>query len=707
MIISGLESARWTEALIRHLWQSTVFAFAAWLLTLALRRNKASIRYGVWMAASLKFLLPFSLLISLGAHLSWPGEDRIQEPALSSFMENFAEPLLLSAPAAQAHIVNNSAATAAPTTTHGATWWPLLLAAIWICGTLFFAMRWFGRWWHIRLMIRAALPMELKAEIPLLLTKTSLEPGVFGILRPVLLLHEGILERLTPSQLDAIVEHELCHLRRRDNLTAALHMVAEILFWFHPAVWWIRARLIEERERACDEAVLNSSHAALVYAEGILNVCKYYVEAPLMCVSGVTGSELKSRIARIMAEQVGSKLNLTRKLLLLIAVVLAVSIPLSFGVVHAAKAQDATPGQAPTTKTGIEGTWQGTLRLPNGGNLRVVNKVTRDPKGTLKVQDYSIDQGAQPMQATSASFDGGVFKYAIQFIDGEYEGKMSSDGNSITGTWKQNGGTLPLVLERTTPATEWAIPEPPPKIPPMAADVQPGVEVATIKPSKPDEQRRYITVRGRELVIVGFTLNDIIKFGYGVQEKQIVNGPDWLGVDRFDINAQPDQPGMPNSDQLKSMLQKLLADRFQFKFHRDKKEMSAYVLTVSKDGTKMKTSSDDPKGLPGLFFGPIGTLHVRNATMVDFTELMQSAVLDRPVVDQTGLTGKWDFILKWTPDESQFAGLGIKVPPPSEAADAPPPLFTSIQEQLGLKLEAQKTQVPVLVTDHVDHPSPN
>jgi uncharacterized protein (TIGR03435 family) len=425
-----------------------------------------------------------------------------------------------------------------------------------------------------------------------------------------------------------------------------------------------------------------------------------------MCVSRVNGSDLKNRIARIMEEQVGSKLNLTWKLLLLTAVLLAVGIPPSFGVVHAAKAQNAAPVQAPASKTGIEGTWQGTLHLPNGGNLRIVNKVTRDPNGALKVQDYSIDQGAQPMQATSASFDNGAFKYAIQFIDGEYEGKMSSDGNSISGTWKQ-GGTLPLILERATPATEWTIPEPPPKIPPMAADVQPGVEVATIKPSKPDEQGRLITFRGRELAIVGFTLNDIIKFAYGVQEKQIVNGPAWLGADRFDINAQPDQPGIPNSDQIKSMLQKLLADRFQFKFHRDKKEMSAYVLTVSKEGTKMTKSSADPKGLPGLFFGPIGTLHVRNATMADFTELMQSAVLDRPVVDQAGLDGKWDFILKWTPDESQFAGLGVKVPPPSDAADAPPPLFTAIQEQLGLKLEAQKTQVPDLVLDHVDHPSPN
>jgi beta-lactamase regulating signal transducer with metallopeptidase domain len=274
MIIPGFESTWWTEALVSHLWQSTVFVFAAWLLALALHRNQAGIPYGVWMAASLKFLLPFSLLIPLGTHLPWPGEGLIQQPAFSSFIEKFAESLLLSAPAAGAHIVGNGAAAGAPTMVHGEAWWPLLLAAIWICGMLFLALRWFGQWWQIWRTIRAALPMNLNPEIPLLLTRASLGPGMFGILRPVLLLHDGVLERLTPSQLDAIVAHELCHLRRRDNLTAVLHMVAETLFWFHPAVWWIRARLIEERERACDEAVLNSSHAALVYAEGILNVCR-------------------------------------------------------------------------------------------------------------------------------------------------------------------------------------------------------------------------------------------------------------------------------------------------------------------------------------------------------------------------------------------------------------------------------------------------
>jgi bla regulator protein blaR1 len=213
-------------------------------------------------------------------------------------------------------------------------------------------------------------------------------------------------------------------------------------------------------------------------------------------------------------------------------------------------------------------------------------------------------------------------------------------------------------------------------------------------------------VRGTHFMTINTTLMDMITMAYDVQQKQVVGGPDWMSSDKFDVDAVPDVPGTPDVDQLKTMLEKLLADRFALKFHRETKTMSAYVLTVGKNGPKLE-KSENPGGLPGLFFRQLGVLTVVNATMANFTSLMQTAVLDRPVVDQTGLEGKWNFNLKWTPDESQFQGMGMKVPPPSDAADAPPPLFTAIQEQIGLKLEAGKAPVPVLVLDHVEQPSAN
>ena len=381
---------------------------------------------------------------------------------------------------------------------------------------------------------------------------------------------------------------------------------------------------------------------------------------------------------------------------------------LALGVLAGGQAWAQGTAGAPE-KGGIVGTWQGTLHLPNGRDLRTVLKVTKDDKGALAGMFYSIDQSGQGIATNSISFEGGTLKYAIDFISLKYEGKMSADGNSISGTSTQGPGSLALVFERATPETEWAMPAPPPRIPAMAADAHPTFEVATIKPAKPDEQGKMLVWRGADMQVVNFSLDELLKFAYDVQDKQIVGAPDWASTDKWDIDAKPDIPGTPNGEQLKEMVQKLLADRFALKFHKDEKEMGAYVLTVGKDGPKaMKQNTGNPNGLPGMFFGPIGTLHVMNAKMQNFTNLMQSAVLDRPVVDKTGLAGRWDFTLTWTPDESQFAGMGVKVPPPAaDDANAAPPLFTAIQEQLDLKLEAEKTQVPVLAIDHVAPPSAN
>ena len=119
---------------------------------------------------------------------------------------------------------------------------------------------------------------------------------MFGLRRPVLLLPAGIMDRLTPPQLKAIMAHELCHIRRRYHVATAIHMGVETLFWFHPLVWWLGARLMEERERAGDEEVLLAGSEPQVYAEGILKICGLYLESPSPFVSGMTGANLRKRI---------------------------------------------------------------------------------------------------------------------------------------------------------------------------------------------------------------------------------------------------------------------------------------------------------------------------------------------------------------------------------------------------------------------------
>jgi uncharacterized protein (TIGR03435 family) len=369
---------------------------------------------------------------------------------------------------------------------------------------------------------------------------------------------------------------------------------------------------------------------------------------------------------------------------------LIIALALSSGGVSLAQAPDIT------------GTWQGTLTLA-GRDLRTVIKISKADSG-LKAVFYSIDQGGGGIAANAITLDGSDLKISIAAVGIAYEGKLSADGNLIAGTFTQGSTSLPLNLTRATSDTAWAIPEPPK---PMAADADPAFEVATIKPSAPDAQGKGFRVRGRQFSTLNTSLSDLITFAYGLHPRQITNAPDWLTKDKYDLAAEPDGEGQPNDKQWKIMVQKLLADRFQLTFHHDKAELSVYALTVGKNGSKLTKSEGDPNGLPGLFFRGLGALNVRNATMTDFTGLMQAAVLDRPVVDQTGLPGRYDFTLNWTPDETQFVGMGVSVPPPADNAAAPPDLFTAVQEQLGLKLEATKAMVDILVIDRVAKPSAN
>ncbi len=321
-------------------------------------------------------------------------------------------------------------------------------------------------------------------------------------------------------------------------------------------------------------------------------------------------------------------------------------------------------------------------------------------------QSYSIDQSPQPIPVTSITLQGSDVKISVMRVGGSYEGKMSPDGSTITGNWNQ-GGNLPLVLKRVSPDAAWPIPEAPPRPAPMAADAKPEFEVATIKPSKPDQPGKGFRVQGRRFATFNTTLEDLLTFSYRLNSRQLIGLPAWASSNKFDVEGQPDGEGQPSDQQWRAMLQKLIANRFKLTYHEEKKELPVYALSVGKNGPKLTANHDDPNGLPGLFFRGLGDLAATNADMGHFAEILEGAVLDKPVVDQTGLKGKFDFQLKWTPDPTQFPGFGMKIPPPSTAPDAPPDLFAAVQQQLGLRLEATKAPVNVLVIDHVEQPSAN
>jgi len=323
--------------LLDHLWQSSVFAAMAGLLNLSMRNNRARIRHGVWLAASVKFLIPFSVMIAAGSHLRWPGAQHAAASDWTAVVvasEPFTRPL------------NTAPMMAAPLgPSRPAAGFPVVLLGTWVCGFAGIAFSWGVRWRRLARAVRSGSPVDLNLPIPAVTSPTLFEPGVFGVFRPVLLLPMGIFERLSPAQLNSVIVHELYHVRHRDNLAAAFQMLVETVFWFHPLVWWIGKRMIEERERACDEGVLCTGGDPRVYAEAVLNVCRFYLESPVACVSGITGANLKRRIEAIMARQIGSDLHIAKKFGLALAGMAALLAPISIGTIHSrpAMAQSVPP----------------------------------------------------------------------------------------------------------------------------------------------------------------------------------------------------------------------------------------------------------------------------------------------------------------------------------------------------------------------------
>ncbi len=232
---------------------------------------------------------------------------------------------------------------------------------------------------------------------------------------------------------------------------------------------------------------------------------------------------------------------------------------------------------------------------------------------------------------------------------------------------------------------------------PMAKDGTPQFEVATIKPSDPADTSYGFHTQGHRIFVENQTLRNIVAVAYGVHQGQIVEAPAWVDHDRYDIKGVPDLPGYPDMRQMQAMLRKLLEERFQLKLRRDRRELSVYTITVAKGGPKIKKSVRDPKDLPdetGYGQGGQQVVKFTNCAMSDVAFEMQE-FMERPVVDTTGLPGRFDFTLTWTPSTT----------PVGEEAATAPGIFTAVQEQLGLRLQPTKMAADVLVMEHVERPS--
>jgi uncharacterized protein (TIGR03435 family) len=237
---------------------------------------------------------------------------------------------------------------------------------------------------------------------------------------------------------------------------------------------------------------------------------------------------------------------------------------------------------------------------------------------------------------------------------------------------------------------------------PMPPDAQPAFDVATIKPTAPDAQKHFISMgRGGSNLFSssGQSVKQLIAFSYAVHPNQVVGGPAWADNDRYDVTGKPDAPGLPSIAQFQGMVRKLLTNRFGLTFHREKKEVAVYAITIANGGAKIPKSDNSSMYPVFVNGGPPGALVVRNMSMTSFAEYVQARYLDKPVVDQTGLDGRYDFQLHWQP--------ALTADTPQSDADTLPDIFAAFRQQLGLKLQATRAPADTLVIDKVEKPGSN
>jgi len=358
-------------------------------------------------------------------------------------------------------------------------------------------------------------------------------------------------------------------------------------------------------------------------------------------------------------------------------------------------------GRSPLRAQDIAGTWQGTIEAGQGSvkDQRIVVKISKSASGWQGVV-YSLDSNTafEGRATTTMSLQGAELRFAIAPIDSSYQGKLSADVATITGTWTQSGAAYSLNLARVTGDAAWEIPK---ADAPMAKDADPDWDVVAVKARDPNDANnsQSMSMKGRQFVIVNRPVEGMLMFAYGMHKREIVGLPEWAKTERWDVQGVPDVPGAPSLKQAQSLTRKLLEERFGLKVHRETQELAVYAITVAKGGERMARSAGDPNGTPDENERSNGgqiTMRMTNMTMGEFAPDL-GYFLDRPSVDQTGLTGRYDFQMIWTADDSRVPTDGT----------APPGLFTAIQEQIGLKLEPVKTPVDVLVVDAVQRPSAN
>jgi uncharacterized protein (TIGR03435 family) len=599
----------WTQALstalVDFLWQGALVGLLLWLALTVMRRRSAATRYAACCVAlaalSLLPLFTIATLWVLAGHA----------PAVAPAALDVATAPSSVMPQTMLHIWFVPEAPRMAWLDQLQQW----ALPVWSVGVVLLSVRLVWGYAHSFALRRAAASSDETAltlvaalagrigitrPVRVLVSSMADGPCVVGWLRPAILLPPAAAMGLTPQQLEAVLAHELAHVKRHDYLVNMIQVVAETLFFYHPVVWWVSKQIRIERELCCDDIAVRSCGDAVGYARALTALARQRLGAPEFSMAA-TGGSLKYRVQRLLG---------------------------------------ATPEL-------------GTAGAPGAVVLAVA------------------------MAAVALNLD--------------------------------------RLQARAQPPTE-----------PLR------FEVASIKRNPLNDRIVVSQFQNGRLSLRGHTLGMLITSAYRVQEFQIADGPDWIDTEGFDILATtpsdapgtaepagPEAPGPGEPTRRDRMLRTLLEDRFSLSVHKETRERPVFALVPARSdgrlGPALTPTSVDcatAKGLDscGTSVGP-GYIRVRGVTMAQLaTALSRLTVtgssLNRLVVDRSGLEGRYDAELKFTPEfippipQGGLTGL-----PPVDPNG--PSIFTAVQEQLGLKLDPQRGPVEMLVVDRVERPSEN
>jgi uncharacterized protein (TIGR03435 family) len=620
LIHPAVQSLGW--ALLHFVWQGAVLA-ALFLVANALtRRSQARLRYALGCMVMLLMSAVFVATIFRSELFQAPAAPAQGDGDVVVSNTN-------AAPAAGAVVTGGGTVLPGPDAPawYSAAVLPGWVVCLWLAGVSGLSMFTAGGWLRVRRLRRRgiepaeaawiakleSLMLQLHVSRPVRLYGSAIAqvPTVIGWLRPCILLPVCAIMGLDEAQLQAVLAHELAHIRRYDYLVNLLQNAVETLLFYHPAVWWVSRKIREEREHCCDDAAVAVCGDVMVYAGALaqLEELRGSISGPALAA---TGGDLLARIRRIA-------------------------------------------GQEATGRERIPGSVSWTLGV-------------------------------------------GLVLGAVMFAHG-----------SPQGTSARSAGA--------PPAFEVA-----------SVKVNPGL----FRNQDPGPREGAIQYTPDTLTMRGISLWLIVRWAYGVGSFQL-SGPDWMQravpPRRYDIVAKA--PGPVRESQMRVMLRALLAERFHLAVHWEKKEMPVTALVVAKGGAKFHESTgryDPARGeeMPMQFLGYGSDVHMQriwgspltdsytNVPMNLFASVLAMAASKTPyekvpVLDMTGLKGRYDFVLvldlpRRARSEGGDAPSDEAAPPDNPLAD----IGRILPKQLGLTLENRKASVDVLVIDHVERePTPN